>query len=202
VFEVNKSADTNRLNAYVTGFGATKRIVLWDTLLASLSPEQTLVVMGHEMGHYVLRHVLIGICVYSAILTLALLAVHLVASALLARSGAKLGVRGLSDPAALPLMLAIAAVLGLVIMPLAFAFSRYQEHEADRFALEITRDNHACANAFVTMQASNLGYPRPDEWVVWLRTTHPSIAERVEFCNEYRPWETDEPRRYERLFRQ
>jgi len=202
VFEVNKSADTNRLNAYVTGFGATKRIVLWDTLLASLSPEQTLVVMGHEMGHYVLRHVLIGICVYSAILTLALLAIHLVASALLARNGAKLGVRGLSDPAALPLMLAIAAVLGLVIMPLALAFSRTQEHEADRFALEITRDNHACANAFVTMQASNLGYPRPDEWVVWLRTTHPSIAERVEFCNAYRPWETDEPRRYEQLFRQ
>ena len=195
-------ADTKRLNAYVTGFGATKRIVLWDTLLAKLSPEQTLVVMGHEMGHYVLRHVVIGICVYSAILTLALLAIHLVASALLERSGVKLGVRGLSDPAALPLMLAIAAVLGVVIMPFALAFSRHQEHEADRFALEITRDNHACASAFVAMQASNLGYPRPDAWVVWLRYSHPSIGERVDFCNAYRPWEADDPRRYEHLFRQ
>jgi STE24 endopeptidase len=200
VFEVNKSADTNRLNAYVTGFGATKRIVLWDTLLAKLSPEQTLVVMGHEMGHYVLRHVVIGICAYSAILTLALLLLHLVASAVLRRSAGKLGVRGLSDPAALPLMLAIVAILGVAIMPLAFAFSRHQEHEADRFALEITRDNHACANAFVAMQASNLGYPRPDEWVVWLRTTHPPIGQRVDFCNAYRPWATDQPRRYERLF--
>jgi len=201
VFEVNMSADTKRLNAYVTGFGATKRIVLWDTLLAKLSPEQTLIVMGHEMGHYVLRHVVIGICVYSAILTFALLGLHLVASAWLARSGARFGVRGLSDPAALPLLLAIAGVLGLAVMPVAFAFSRHMEHEADRFALEITHDNHACASAFVTMQASNLGYPRPDAWVVWLRYTHPSIGERVDFCNSYRPWETDEPRRYEHLFR-
>jgi STE24 endopeptidase len=202
VFEVNMSADTKRLNAYVTGFGASKRIVLWDTLLARLTPEQTLVVMGHEMGHYVLRHVVIGICVYSAILTLALLGLHVVASAWLRRSGARFGLRGLADPAALPLLLAIAAPLGLAIMPVAFAFSRHMEHEADRFALEITHDNHACANAFVTMQASNLGYPRPDAWVVWLRYSHPPIGERVDFCNTYRPWETDAPRRYEHLFRQ
>jgi Zn-dependent protease with chaperone function len=201
VYEVAKSADTNRLNAYVTGFGATKRIVLWDTLLARLSPEQTLVVMGHEMGHYVLRHVVIGICVYSAILTFALLAIHLAASALLERRGARLGVRGLSDPAALPLVLALAAIVGVAFMPIAFAFSRSQEHEADRFALEITHDNRACASAFITMQSSNLGYPRPDKWVVWLRSTHPPIGERVDFCNSYRPWEQGAPERYAHLFR-
>jgi STE24 endopeptidase len=202
VYEVAKSADTKRVNAYVTGFGATKRIVLWDTLLAKLPPEQVLVVMGHEMGHYVLGHVVRGICVYSAILTLALLAIHLVASAVLRRSGARLGVRGLADPAALPLMLAIAALAGLAFMPTAFAFSRQQEHEADRFALEITRDNRACAGAFVTMQASNLGYPRPDPWVVWMRASHPPAGERVDFCNTYRPWERGEPLRYDASFRE
>ncbi|MFI5320292.1 MAG: M48 family metallopeptidase [Myxococcota bacterium] len=200
VYEVAKSADTNRLNAYVTGFGATKRIVLWDTLLAKLSPEQVLVVMGHEMGHYVLRHVVLGILVYSAIITLALGTIQLAAAAILARSGARLGLRGLADPAALPLVLALAGVAGLLFMPVAYAWSRNQEHEADRFALELTRDNRGCASAFVTMQTSNLGYPRPDAWVVWMRGTHPPIGTRVDFCNTYRPWEHAEALRYEQLF--
>ncbi len=202
VYEIEKSADTNRVNAYVTGFGATQRIVLWDTLLAKLSPEQVLIVMGHEMGHYVLRHVVIGICVYSAILTLALGLIHLVASAVIARRGAGLGLRGLTDPAVLPLLLAIAGVVQVALMPAAFAFSRRQEHEADRFTLELTRDNRACASAFVAMQGTNLGFPRPDAWVVWLRSSHPPLGARADFCNTYRPWEKDEPLRYEHLFRE
>jgi Zn-dependent protease with chaperone function len=201
VFEVAKSADTKRVNAYVTGFGATQRIVLWDTLLAKLTPEQVLVVMGHEMGHYVLRHVVIGICVYSALLTAGLGVLHVAASALLRRRGARLGLRGLADPAALPLLLALAALLGPLLTPAAYAFSRHEEHEADRFALEITRDNRACAGAFVALQANNLGIPRPDAWVVWLRSSHPSLGERVDFCNSYRPWERGEPLRYEGRFR-
>jgi STE24 endopeptidase len=202
VFEVAKSADTERVNAYVTGFGATKRIVLWDTLLAKLAPEQVLVVMGHEMAHYVLRHVVIGIFVYSAIVTLGLGLVHAGARALLRRSGAQLGLRGLHDPAALPLLLAVAGVVGFALTPAALAFSRMQEHESDRFALELTRDNRACALAFVALQTNNLGYPRPDAWVKWLRGSHPPLGERIDFCNAYRPWERGEPLRYEHLFRE
>jgi Zn-dependent protease with chaperone function len=200
VFEVAKSEDTNAVNAYVTGFGGTQRIVLWDTLLQKLSPEQTLVVMGHEMGHYVLRHVVIAICVIAAILTLALAVIDRAARAMLRRSGEKLGLRGLDDPAALPLVLALAGAVGIFVLPVGFAFSRHQEHEADRFALELTRDNRACANAFVALQTENLGYPRPAAWVVWLRGTHPSLGVRVDFCNVYRPWETGEPLRYARFF--
>ena len=202
VFEVEKSADTNRVNAYVTGFLATKRIVLWDTLLAKLTPEQVLVVMGHEMGHYVLGHVVIGISVYAAILTLGLGLVHLAASAVLRRSGARLGLRGLHDPAALPLLLALVSVVSIALLPAALAFSRRQEHEADRFALEITRDNRSCGEAFVALQANNLGYPRPAAWVQWLRGSHPALGARVDFCNGYRPWEQGEPLRYERYFRE
>ncbi|MBM4382858.1 MAG: M48 family metallopeptidase [Deltaproteobacteria bacterium] len=203
VYEVNKSADTNAVNAYVTGFGSTKRIVLWDTLLAKLAPEQVLVVMGHEMGHYVLGHVVRGIVVYSALLTFALLLIHLAASAVVRRRGAKLGLRGLADPAALlPLAMLFAALLGPLLMPAALAYSRHNERESDRFGLEITRDNRACAEAYVAMQASNLGYPRPDAWVQWLRGSHPSLGERIDFCNTYRPWERGEALRYEHLFRE
>jgi Zn-dependent protease with chaperone function len=202
VYEVNKSADTNAVNAYVTGFGSTKRIVLWDTLLAKLSPEQVLAVMGHEMGHYVLGHVVRGIVVYSALLTLALLLIHLAANAVVRRRGARLGMRGLSDPAALiPLASFFAALLGPLLMPAALAYSRHHERESDRFGLEITRDNRSCAEAFVAMQDSNLGYPRPDAWVQWLRGSHPSLGERIDFCNTYRPWERGEPLRYGEHFR-
>ncbi len=201
VFEVAKSEDTNAVNAYVTGFGATKRIVLWDTLLAKLGPEELLVVMGHEMGHYVLRHVVLSILAYSAIATLGLYLVHHAARAILARRGAQLGLRGLADPAALPLLLALASVATLALTPAAWAFSRHLEHEADRFALEITRDNRSCALAFAALQASNLGYPRPGPLYVFLRATHPPLGARIDFCNDYRPWESGEPLRYGERFR-
>src|SRR5213079_2759389 len=67
VFEVNKSVDTQKVNAYVTGVGRTKRIVLWDTLLARLTPEQIRFVVGHELGHYVLHHVWLNIVTSTAL---------------------------------------------------------------------------------------------------------------------------------------
>ena len=67
VFEVEKSVDTKKVNAYVTGVGNTKRIVLWDTLLARLTPRQTRFVVGHELGHYVLGHVRLNIVISSAL---------------------------------------------------------------------------------------------------------------------------------------
>src|SRR6185312_373627 len=67
VFQVDKSAQTKAYNAYVSGFGASQRIVLWDTTLQGLEQDEILFVMGHEMGHYVLGHVWKGILISSAI---------------------------------------------------------------------------------------------------------------------------------------
>ncbi len=61
IYEVDKSRDTTTVNAYVTGLWGTKRIVLWDTIIRKLDEDELLVVMGHEMGHYVLNHVALGI---------------------------------------------------------------------------------------------------------------------------------------------
>jgi Zn-dependent protease with chaperone function len=79
------------------------------------------------------------------------------------------------------------------LTPLAFAYSRHQEHEADRFALEQTLDNHACATAFVKLQRENLSNPRPGPIYKLFRATHPSIGERIDFCNSYRPWRGTTP---------
>jgi STE24 endopeptidase len=90
----------------------------------------------------------------------------------------------------------------LVFSPIGLAYSRHQEHEADRFALELTRDNRAGALSFVAMQHENLSNPRPGRLSVLWRSTHPPLGERIDFCNTYRPWAGGMPLRYEGLFRQ
>jgi STE24 endopeptidase len=203
VFEVDKSRETTTVNAYVTGLLGTKRIVLWDTLLAKLDEREVLTVMGHEMGHYALNHVAIGVALSSSGTLFGLLFIHLAARRLLAskRRQARLGFDSLGDVASLPLLLFLGQVIFLATAPLSFAISRHQEHEADRFALELTRDNHAFGTAMVKLQLDNLSQPRPSLLNKLWRWTHPPIGERVDFGNTYRPWAQGHPGRYDGLFR-
>jgi STE24 endopeptidase len=201
VYEVDKSVDTNAVNAYVTGLGSSKRIVLWDTLLAKLSPREVRAVMAHEMGHYVLNHVLQGLLVGFCGILVAMYFVHRAATYLLRIGRHRLGLDQLSDVASLPLFVLLIQVVAMVMVPLGLAFSRHIEHEADRFALELTRDNHAAATAFVRLQSENLSNPRPGMVYTLFRGSHPSLAERIEFANEYRPWEKGQPLRYGNRFR-
>jgi Zn-dependent protease with chaperone function len=80
-------------------------------------------------------------------------------------------------------------------------FTRYHEHEADRFGLEITRDNHAAATAFIKLQQENLAVPRPGWLYTMWRASHPPVGNRIDFSNDYRPWERNQPLVYEGLFR-
>lgn len=201
VFQVNKSVDTKRVNAYVTGVGRTKRIVLWDTLLDKLEPDQVVFVVAHEMGHFVLRHVLALIGLTAGLALLSLYLIHRVAGRLIRRFGQRFGFTQLSDPASLPLLVLLGTIVSLVTTPLLLAFNRYQEHEADRFALELTRDNRAAATAFVRLQEENLAVPRPGALFMLWRGSHPALGDRVDFANRYRPWASGEPLRYERLVR-
>jgi STE24 endopeptidase len=196
VYEVRKSVDTRAVNAYVTGFGATKRIVLYDTLLEKLTPDEILFVLGHEMGHYALRHVLLLLVLNWLLAVLAFWVVHRSAGGLLRRFGPRFGFERLDDPASAPLFLLLASAVSLVVQPVGLAVSRYQEREADRFGLEITRDNRAAATAFVKLQHENLAVPRPAPLYQLWRAAHPSLAERITFANEYRPWATGAPLRY------
>jgi len=202
VYEVAKSEDTKAVNAYVNGFGATKRIVLWDTIIAKLNRRQLLVVMGHEMGHYVLGHVWKQILILSALIVAALYAVHRASGWLLEKYRARFRFDELSDIASLPFIIALFGIASLVVTPVALAVSRHFEHEADRFGLEITRDNYAAATAFVTLQQENLGVPRPGPLFVWWRANHPPLGERIDFSNDYRPWEKNEPLVYGDRFKQ
>ena len=201
VFEVNKSVDTKALNAYVSGFMNTKRIVLWDTIIATMSEEELLFVMGHEMGHYVLGHVIKGVLFFSVLIMLTLYVAHRTAGFLIDKYKTRFGFDSLSDIASLPLLSLLTGVFMLLITPLALTFTRYQEHEADRFGLEIMQKNRPAATAFVKLQAENLGNPRPGTLYKLWRASHPTLGERIDFCNEYRPWEKGEALEYQHLFK-
>jgi Zn-dependent protease with chaperone function len=201
VYEVDKSVDTKALNAYVAGVGGTKRIVLWDTIIARLDEPQLLFVMGHEMGHYVLNHIWKQLAIFSVLIALMLYAVHRTAGAVIVREQARFGFTELSDVASLPLIMLLFSLAFFIASPLALGITRHFEHEADRFGLEITRTNRAAALSFVRLQQDNLANPRP-HWLVRLfRASHPTVAERIEFANSYRPWQTGQPLTYEHLFR-
>jgi Zn-dependent protease with chaperone function len=201
VYEVNKSVDTEKVNAYVTGVGSTKRVVLWDTLLARLTPRQIRFVVGHELGHYVLGHVWVNILISSSLTLFGLYGAHRAADLLLGHLGPRFGFDQLSDPASLPLLMLLLSLFSLLITPASLALSRYHEREADRFGLELTHDNHAAATGFVALQQRNLAVPRPGLLYRIFRASHPSIGDRIDFINGYRPWATGAAGRYADRFR-
>lgn len=196
VYQVEKSVDTKTVNAYVTGLGGTKRIVLYDTLLERLDPDEVLFVVGHEIGHYVLGHVRRFVLAAWLLIVLSLYLIHRVAGALIARHRLRFGFDHPADVASLPLLLLLAGAAGLAASPALLALSRRAEREADRFGLELTRENHAAATAFVKLAALNLEVPRPGPIYTLFRASHPSLAERIEFANRYRPWAIGAPLRY------
>lgn len=188
VFEVNKSVDTNAVNAYVTGFLGSKRIVLWDTLIAKLEEKELICVMAHEMGHYVLGHVVRSILLSSLVVLVGLYLVDRMGRILIARFPRFLQFDSLSDVASVPLLMMLIQANSLILSPAVLAYSRRQEHEADRYALDLTHANHSAGMAFAKLQRENLGVPRPSWLYRVFRSTHPSIGERIDFCNTYRPW--------------
>lgn len=201
IYEVRKSDETRLMNAFVTGFGGAKRIVLWDTLVDRMQPDEVLAVVGHEIGHFVLRHTLTFIFTATLLVTLSLYAVHRLAGWLIARHRRRFGFDRLDDVASLPLLALVGGIVMLAATPAALALSRWQEREADRFALEITRDNSAAARSFVRLQQDNLAVPRTGLLYRLWRGSHPDLADRIEFANRYAPWLQGRPLRYGDRFR-
>ncbi|MBD3168939.1 MAG: M48 family metalloprotease [candidate division Zixibacteria bacterium] len=201
VFEVNKSVDTKAVNAYVTGFGGSKRIVLWDTLIEKLDDDEILFVMAHEMGHFVLKHVIWSVIFMSAVLMVALYLAHRFSGFIIRKYKHRFGFEKFSDIASYPLFIALVSIFMFLTTPVFNSYSRWHERQADQFGLEVTRNNRAAATAFIKLQTENLANPRPG-WLYKLwRSDHPPIAERVDFVNEYRPWEYNGELRFGKYFK-
>lgn len=200
VFEVDKSQDTKTLNAYVVGIGSSDRIVLWDTTVEQLTPNQLLFVMGHEMGHYVLHHVWWGMGYFSLLSFIVFYLTYRSANYLMNRFGQRFKFNQLSNIASLPLLMLLTGFYMLLFSPLSNFVSRTMEHEADRFGLEITQNNQAAGESFLVLMKENLANPRPGKVFTFWRATHPSLGDRIDFFNHYCPWKEGRPLKYEKYF--
>jgi STE24 endopeptidase len=181
VFEWVLSSHTRKANAALAGMGRTRRILLSDTLLADYSEDEIEVILAHELAHHVHRDLWRGI----AVQTVALAGGFWIASLLLGALAEPLGLRGLSDPAGLPLLLLTGGVWSFAILPLANALSRAQERAADRYALQATRNVDAFVTAMKRLSQQNLAEEYPSPIVRWLFYSHPPIRERIDAARAF-----------------
>ena len=196
IYEMNASADTESINAAVRGFLGTKRIVFYDTMLERLDRDAVLFVMGHEIGHFVLNHRLQRILFGSVLVLVALWTFSRLSDRLINRFERRIGFSAVDDIASVPLFLVYLQLLSFVMQPAYGAFVRHTEHEADRFALEMTRDNIGCAKVMIAGVEERLSNPRPGlVYRVW-QASHPTVGDRYDFCVVYIPWETGTDLKY------
>jgi len=195
VYQVDKSKQTKTMNAYVNGLGPTKRIVMWDTIIAKMDHEELRFVMGHEMGHYVLHHIWKGLAFALAMLLVAFWLAQQAVDRGTRRWGRSWGFDVPHDPAAVPLLLLVISVFFFFASPVMNGFSRYFEHQSDTFSLELTHLNDAGVRAFVKFAEQSKVLPDPPAFIRFWRYSHPTLAERIVYCNTYKPWEKGEPNR-------
>jgi STE24 endopeptidase len=197
MFWMGASAKTTALNAYVTGIGASKRIVVWDTTIAKMSTPQIVYVAGHEMGHYVLNHIPKGIAFAAVALLVLFYLLYLCIGGLLARWGAGWEIRAVDDWASLPAFLFLIAIFSFAGNPISNAFSRHLEHQADQYGLEVTHgltpdSSQIAAQSFQILGEVDLADPDPRPLDIFLFYDHPSIPDRIRYCLSYDPWSRGE----------
>jgi STE24 endopeptidase len=193
MFLMKASAKVTTLNAYVTGFGSSKRVVVWDTSLQKGTPDEVLFIFGHESGHYVLNHIVIGVCMaILGLFVLLFLGYHFVQIAI-ARFGTRWGVPSQSDWAAFAILLLAFSFFGLITEPIQNGFSRMDEHAADVYGQEaihgLVSDPQATAkNAFDVLGENSLVDPNPSPFIEFWTYSHPAIGRRAAFAHAYNPW--------------
>lgn len=181
VFEWALSAHTKKANAALAGMGRTRRILLSDTLLADYSEDEIEVILAHELSHHVHHDLWRAVALQTALLFAAFYAAH---RALIA-FGDVLALRGLDDPAGLPLLMLVGGGSSLLVLPLANSMSRLQERRADRFALELTRQPGAFISAMKRLSQQNLAEEHPSRLVQWVFYSHPPIRDRIAFARHW-----------------
>jgi Zn-dependent protease with chaperone function len=175
-------------NAQVRGLFYTKRIVIFDTAVDQTSERQLLVIVAHEMGHYVANDVWKYIALQSSLLMLALLLAHYLGAPALRRFGSRLGITTLQSIASLPLFYLTFNLVSMATAPLVNAFIRDVEHKADLFALNLTHDNAAALGLLANYAKVSLYVPNPNWFRRNFRMDHPSLDDRATTLVTYHPW--------------
>lgn len=176
VFRFDLGAETRKANAALAGLGRTRRVLLSDTLVSQFTPEEIEGVLAHELGHHRYRHITKLLIISAAGSWLAFALTQAVGW----RWVEALGLEGLADPAGFPMLMLWLSGLGLIGLPLQNGLSRHFEWQADRFAVETTRQPRAFADALRRLAELNLADPSPPRWVARLFYDHPPITQRIQ----------------------
>ncbi len=192
LFEMKASSKTNSLNAYVSGFGSSKRVVLYDTIIRKEPEPELMTTFGHELGHYVLGHIVKGIVYASVLLLLGFYCTYVLIKVFVSRWGKRFDVRSPADRASLPVFALILLLLNFIGDPIGNAYSRRQEAQADAYSLYITTDiipdpGQASARAFQIEGETDLEPPHPNPFIVFWLYSHPPISDRVSLAVRYYP---------------
>jgi STE24 endopeptidase len=184
VFEVDASRQTKRISANVAGFLGTTRIALNDNLLTQCTLPEIRHVMGHEMGHYVLNHTGKLLLMFGSLFLVSFAAARVSFGFALKRWGDRWGVRGIADPAGLPLLMLIFATVLFVLTPVTKSVTRMVESQADAFALDKAREPDAAAAVALKLGSYRKLDPGPLEEFVFF--DHPSGRARIRMAMEWK----------------
>jgi STE24 endopeptidase len=182
IFSIKLSEKTTAANAFVAGLGATRRVVIADTLLDHYTPDEIEVVVAHELGHQVHRDIP-KLVLMQTVTTLG--GLYIASLALTAILRADPRYHGLADPATLPLLAVALGIFGLVTLPLVNGLSRWIEAQADVYALETTGKTGAFISAMTRLANQNLAELEPAPWVEFLLYNHPSVGKRLAMGHAY-----------------
>jgi len=177
VYQIDASRQTTRMSANVSGFGSTMRITMNDNLLRRGSQEEIEAVMGHEMGHYVLNHIPKDIQFFLIVTVVAFAYLRWSLDWCLKRWGVKWGIRGVSDPAVLPLVVLLVSIFFFVLTPFMNTHVRTAEAEADMFGVNASRQPDGFAQAAIHLGEYRKMKPTPLE--EWFFFDHPSGYNRI-----------------------
>jgi STE24 endopeptidase len=176
VYKWHLSEKSKKANAALTGLGNTRRIILADTLLDNYSPDEIEAVLAHELGHHVHKHILKSIGVQAGVTFVGFWAANWALHYSIDRWHM---FETISDFANLPLLILIFTLLSFFLMPALNAFSRYNEHQADRYAFESIASVTPFVSSMNKLAEQNLAERTPSRWVEWWFHSHPAIARRV-----------------------
>ena len=201
IFLMKASLKTNGLNAYVTGIGVTKRIVVWDTTAGRIPDDEILFLFAHESGHYVLNHIPKGLAAGAVFLFFVYWACARFAARMSLRFGPRWGLfddldegrSPLSSRAGFVLLLFIVALASFVLEPVDNTFSRFIEHQADVYGQEaihtlVPDPQKTVVSAFNRLGEAWLEDPNPSPFLEFWTYSHPSIQHRASFAAHYNPW--------------
>ncbi|HTQ60092.1 MAG TPA: M48 family metallopeptidase [Candidatus Solibacter sp.] len=201
MFLMKASQKTTGINAYVTGLGASKRVVVWDNTIQAMTRDETLFVVGHELGHYVLGHVWKGFLFAAALLLVGFYVLFRSLHLALGRWSGEWRIYGAEDWASLAVLLLLLEIAMFLASPVVNGFSRMQEHNADVYGLEVIHgivpdSSKVAAQSFQILGEADLADPNPPEFITFWLYSHPPLADRLVFAYSYDPWAKGESPKY------